>query len=145
MRYQAPVLDKNFRAAKAKARDDAAGSRQLDPGIAAYFVWMRRQTGLSIHHTAAILHTEAYVIDALEAGDLAGLPAWPETVRIVQAYAGLAGADAAGPLNALYTRWPTSPPRPARRTVETADSAKSRRIKAAMTARNATRPVFKLW
>lgn len=80
-----------------------------DAGIASYFVWLRRHTGLSIHQTAALLQTEAEVIDALEAGAISELPAWPETLRVVRAYAALAGVDATAPLNALHARWPKSP------------------------------------
>ncbi len=131
-----------------RAASRQSGSPSVpDPGIASYFVWMRRETGLSIHQTAAILHTEAYVIDALEAGDTASLPAWPQTARIVHAYAALTGVDASAPLNAIYARWPAnlSKPKPARRKVEAVDAAKTKRIKAAMSVRNASRPVFKFW
>lgn len=93
----------------AKTRLQAIPNQDVapDPGIASYFVWLRRHTGLSIHQTAALIQTESEVISALEAGSIADLPAWPETVRIVSAYAQMAQVDARGPLQALQLRWPT--------------------------------------
>lgn len=133
--------------AHSTARAMLAKSQAPDPGIAAFFVWMRRQSGLSIHQTAAILHTEPYVIDALEAGAIAELPDWPETARIVQAYALMLNADPSEPLEALYRRLPQATAQKSKDRRGSASVAidKSRRIRAAMAVRNASRPVFKLW
>ncbi len=121
---------------------------------------MRRHTGLSIHQTAAMLQTEAEVIAALEAGAVAELPVWPETVRIVQAYAALSGVDPAFPLNALYANWPsdnqrgqgrgnsagkTAPTRAKAAKVQSVADGKLSRMKSAMAARSAGRLSFKLW
>ncbi len=136
-------------------------SQTPDLGIASYFVWMRRHTGLSIHQTAELLQTEAEVIAALEAGAVTELPVWPETVRIVQAYAALAGVDPASPLNALYANWPPenqrgqSPGNSAGKgataraakaaKVQSVADGKLNRMKSAMAARSAGRLSFKLW
>jgi hypothetical protein len=104
-----------------------------DAGIASYFIWMRRQSGLSIHQTAALLQTEAEVIDALEAGAIAQLPAWRETARIVAAYAAMAGVDPNAPLSALRARWPAQP------------KAIAVRTRQSINARNANRLSLRLW
>jgi len=121
---------------------------------------MRRHTGLSIHQTAALLQTEAEVIAALEAGAVTELPVWPETVRIVQTYAALAGVDPASPLNALYASWPpdnqgrqgrgnragkTATARAKAAKVQSVAEGKLNRMKSAMASRSAGRLSFKLW
>lgn len=126
-----------------------------DAGIGAYFVWLRRQTGLSLHCTAAMLHTEAEVIEALEAGAVGELPAWPETLRIVSAYAAMSNTDPHAPLTALYQRWPAAAPQPAASPTaakprapvkaQAVAAAKSKRVKTTMAARNAGMVSMKFW
>jgi penicillin-binding protein 1A len=98
---------------------------------------------------------------ALEAGAVMELPVWPETVRIVQAYAALAGVDPASPLNALYANWTPDNQRgqslgnsagkgaTARAAkaakVQSVADGKLNRMKSAMAARSAGRLSFKLW
>jgi hypothetical protein len=124
-----------------------------DAGIASYFIWLRRHTGLSIHCTAAMLHTETEVIHALEAGAVSDLPAWPETVRIVTAYAALGQVDANAPLSALHAKWPahhptTQPsgrPTAASRAAATDEATRAKRVRTSIARRNANRLSLRLW
>ncbi len=65
------------------------------------FAELRHALGLTRHDLAARLATSGAVIEALESGDERGLPPWPETVRIVSLYLGLAGIDARPVLNVI--------------------------------------------
>ena len=69
--------------------------------IARFFRDLRGVLGITPHQAAAQLLTHADVIHALEACDIAHLPAWPETSRIVMAYAGWARIDGRPVLAAL--------------------------------------------
>lgn len=61
--------------------------------IAKLFCDLRRAIGASPMQVSMQLHTHAGVIAALERGDVDALPAWPETTRVVLAYAAWAGID----------------------------------------------------
>jgi hypothetical protein len=54
---------------------------------------LRRALSLSLPDVAGRLGTRIEVISALEGGDVRRLPPWPETVRVVTLYTGLAGID----------------------------------------------------
>lgn len=54
---------------------------------------LRHVLRLTPNQLAARLDTRREVIEALEAGDVHGLPSWPETVRVVRAFTGLARID----------------------------------------------------
>jgi Helix-turn-helix domain len=90
------LASRTFKPAAAPPASNAALNQ-----VAAFFVELRRYLGLSIHQAAAIVETHPDVIQALEAGSLAELPAWPETHRIVTLYAGLAAIDPAPVLHNL--------------------------------------------
>lgn len=76
----------------AAARDDAAR----------FFRDLRLGLRLARVAVAAQVGTQPSVIAALETGDLARLPPWPKTVRIVSDYARLAGMDPRPVLHALH-------------------------------------------
>lgn len=69
--------------------------------VARFFSDLRRTLGITQHQAAAQLLTHHEVIDALENGYVGHLPPWPETVRIVMAYAGWAGVDGRPALAAM--------------------------------------------
>lgn len=69
--------------------------------IARFFRDLRRALCVTPHQAAAYLLTHPEVIDALETGNLSHLPAWPETARIVMAYAAWAGIDGRPVLSAI--------------------------------------------
>lgn len=78
----------------------AAGTRGYTPSVTPcgpVFRDLRGVLRLSHADAAAVLQTRQDVILALETDQIAGLPPWPETARIVRDYAGLAGIDG-GPL-----------------------------------------------
>lgn len=90
------------------------GIRELpsghDPEIAAIFRDMRFATGLTVAETARRLETTERTIEALEEGTLLALPEWPETSRIVMAYAGLLGLDARPMLRRIHAQLVPPPP-----------------------------------
>jgi hypothetical protein len=61
--------------------------------LARFFQDLRRTFRLSQAQAAKRLATRIDIIAALEAGEVRGLPPWPETCRIVRTYTGLAGLD----------------------------------------------------
>ena len=72
------------------------GSRSRGSDVASIgplFRDLRRCLRLSIPEVARKLQTRIDTIEALERGDVRRLPAWPETVRIVSTYTGLAQID----------------------------------------------------
>jgi hypothetical protein len=69
--------------------------------IARLFQDLRRNLGLSDHQIAIHLRTSRGVIRALELGAYNELPPWPETCRVVSAYAAMAGIDPRPVLHAL--------------------------------------------
>jgi hypothetical protein len=76
-------------------------SAQARTNIAKLFWDLRNALRITPHQAAAHLLTRADVIEALETGDFELLPQWPETVRIVMAYAAMAGINGQPILNAL--------------------------------------------
>lgn len=70
-----------------------SASAQSRANIARLFVDLRGALRATPHQVAAQLMTRPDVIYALEGGRFEGLPAWPETSRIVIAYTALAGID----------------------------------------------------
>ncbi len=61
--------------------------------VAVFFRDLRKFLGVTQQQAAAQLLTHVQVIDALENADVRYLPAWPETARIVMAYAAWARID----------------------------------------------------
>ena len=96
------------------------------------FAELRHALGLTRHDLAVRLATSGAVIEALESGDERGLPPWPETVRIVSLYLGLAGIDARPVLNVIEAQ---------RRAVEARHLAPPASLVAAPPRRNALVPV----
>lgn len=88
-------------AARHEARQDriAAGARSQ----AARFFYERRQhLRLARGAVAYRVGTEIGVIEALETGDMARLPRWPDTVRVVHTYLQLVHMDPRPVLHALH-------------------------------------------
>lgn len=78
--------------------------------IARFFRELRRGLQITPHQAAAQLLTQVEVIAALEAGDTAHLPAWPETQCIVMTYAGWARVDGRPLLSAIASLQPRQIP-----------------------------------
>ena len=66
---------------------------QTRADIARFFADLRGALRLTPHQAAAHLRTRTDTIEALERGWVEALPPWHETVRIVSAYAVMAGID----------------------------------------------------
>ena len=83
---------------------------------------IRQVAGLSLPECAERLQTRLAVVDALERGDFQRLPPWPETVKVVSGFTGLAGIDPRPVLTAIRAELDTKiidariadalPPRP---------------------------------
>ena len=69
--------------------------------IALFFRDLRKFLGVTQQQAAAQLLTHVQVIDALENADVRYLPQWPETTRVVMAYAAWARIDGRPILGAL--------------------------------------------
>lgn len=69
--------------------------------IARFFIDLRTALQATPEQVAVHLMADRSAIEALESGYLEYLPAWPETQRIVMAYAGLANVDGRPVLNAI--------------------------------------------
>lgn len=69
---------------------------------ARFFLDLRQHLRLARVAIADRVGTSATVIEALEAGDMARLPRWPETVRIVQSYLQIVQLDPRPVLHALH-------------------------------------------
>jgi helix-turn-helix protein len=65
----------------------------LQADVARFFQDLRAAHRLSQTEAAQRLSTRSDVICALEAGDVSGLPPWPECCRVVRTYTGLVGLD----------------------------------------------------
>ena len=76
-------------------------SNQARLNIARFFVDLRRVLRLTPHQVSAHLLTRTETIDALESGLVEYLPPWPDTARIVMAYAAMAGIDGRPVLTAI--------------------------------------------
>lgn len=86
---------------RAAQPEPAEATRQVRADVARFFVDLRRTIGASVPQAAAQLKTSMNTIGALERADVAALPAWPETQRIVMGYAAWAGIDGRPVLTAL--------------------------------------------
>lgn len=73
-----------------------------DEEVAAIFRDIRQASGLNQGETARRLGTSERTVAALEDGALLALPEWPETSRIVLAYASMLNLDARPILRRLY-------------------------------------------
>lgn len=71
----------------------AATSPDADPEVGHLFTQLRLALGVPAETLARLLGTSPATIAALEAGNVALLPAWPETERVLRAYTSLAGID----------------------------------------------------
>lgn len=69
--------------------------------VSRFFSDLRRALGLSPPQAAQVLATRIDIVLALEAARFDMLPPWPETCRIVRAYAGFAGLDPRPVLHSL--------------------------------------------
>lgn len=76
----------------------AAGARSQ---TAHFFYGLRQHLRIARGAIANRIGTEASVIEALETGNMGGLPGWTETVRVVQAYTALVNLDPRPALHAL--------------------------------------------
>lgn len=83
----------------------------FDDEIADLFREMREATGLPSDQLAAQLGTPPATLTALERGDIRGLPAWPETNRVVIAYAELLSLDPDPVLRRIMLQLPPDHPR----------------------------------
>lgn len=68
---------------------------------ARFFADLRRVLGATPQQVAAQLVTRVETIEALERGEIAHLPPWPETARVVMAYAASGGIDGRPVLSAI--------------------------------------------
>lgn len=66
---------------------------QMQAEVGRFFQDLRAAFRMSQAEAAQRLSTHIDIISALEAGDVSGLPPWPECCRIVRTYTGLAGLD----------------------------------------------------
>lgn len=71
----------------------AGAASAANAEVGRFFVELKWALGMPTGQLAQRLATSESVIKALEAGRIADLPAWPETVRVVSALAGLARID----------------------------------------------------
>lgn len=78
-----------------------AVTAQVRADVARFFVDLRRTIGANAVQAAQQLNASPQVIAALESGDVAALPPWPQTQRLVMGYAAWAGIDGRPVLNAL--------------------------------------------
>lgn len=78
-----------------------AATAQVKADVARFFTDLRRTIGATLPQAAANLKTHTGAIVALEHADVAALPPWPQTERLVMNYAAWAGIDGRPVLNAL--------------------------------------------
>lgn len=78
-----------------------ADGHQARANIARLLFDLRNAMRLTPHQAAAHIQTTVETIQALETGHFEYLPAWPETSRVVMAYAAMAGIDGRAVLAAL--------------------------------------------
>lgn len=69
--------------------------------LARFFVDLRRALRLTLPQAADYLRVSSDVIEALETGDVEFLPPWPDTARLILAYASMANIDGRPVLTAL--------------------------------------------
>ena len=75
----------------------------MEAEVARFFQDLRAAFRMSQAQAAERLSTRNDIISALEAGDVSGLPPWPECCRIVRTYTGLVGLDPRPILHSLET------------------------------------------
>lgn len=96
-----------------RAAQQAAGpAAAITHEVARFFQDLRRAFCISQAQAAQRLATRVDIVAALEAGQIGGLPPWPETCRIVRTYAGFAGLDPRPILHSmemLFTMAPRAP------------------------------------
>ncbi len=107
-----PAPQGSWREAARNADEGAGRPAVAAAEIANVFIQLRQYLQISLHQAAALLNTDPDVIAALETGATRDLPAWPETNRIVCAYASLANIDPAPVLRCLEGHCRLSPERP---------------------------------
>jgi hypothetical protein len=94
------------------ARHAATGpAAAIGNEVGRFFQDLRRAFRISQAQAAQRLATRVDIVAALEAGQIGGLPPWPETCRIVRTYAGLAGLDPRPILHSMELLF-TMAPRP---------------------------------
>src|SRR4051812_33193543 len=77
--------------------------------VARFFQDLRRAFRMSPQQVAQRLATRVDIVAALEAGQVANLPPWPETCRIVRTYTSLAGLDPRPILHSMEILFSTAP------------------------------------
>jgi hypothetical protein len=77
--------------------------------VARFFQDLRGAFRISQAQAAQRLATRVDIVAALEAGQIGGLPPWPETCRIVRTYAGFAGLDPRPVLNSMEMLFAMAP------------------------------------
>ena len=99
-------------ARSAHADTNQADTNQARANIARLLFDLRNAMRLTPQQAAAQLQTTVETIQALETGHFEYLPVWPETARIVMAYAAMAGIDGRPVLAALASiiRQPVAAP-----------------------------------
>jgi len=75
-----------------------------DAEVASIFRDMRQATGLTVPLLAFRLRTTERTIEALEEGALLALPEWPETSRVIMAYAAMLNLDARPVLRRIHAQ-----------------------------------------
>lgn len=87
----------------------------IDAECGHFFRGLIGYLGVSRTELALRLECNAHSLEALERGDIGGLPPWPETVRIVTGLTAPAGIDPRPALRLLGQRWKASSEAPAGR------------------------------
>jgi hypothetical protein len=83
------------------ASGEQSSFAQNQANCARFFCDLRRVLKVSQHQVAAEVVTHVETIQALEAGNVGMLPPWPETARVVMAYAALVNIDGRPVLSAI--------------------------------------------
>lgn len=84
-----------------RLRTPTTAFAQNQCNCARFFLDLRRVLRVTPHQAAAELVTRVETIQALEQGQVAMLPPWPETARVVLSYAAWAGIDGRPVLSAI--------------------------------------------
>lgn len=92
-RPQSAVRQQGAGASAPRRARGAPPTAQLEAEVGRFFQDLRRTFGFSQAQAAQRLATRVEIIAALEAGDVATLPPWPECCRIVRTYTGFVGLD----------------------------------------------------
>jgi hypothetical protein len=97
------------RGARATAASQPAPNSHIAIEVALFFKDLRRAFRMSPQQVAQRLATRVDIVAALEAGQIANLPPWPETCRIVRTYTGLVGLDPRPILHSMEILFATAP------------------------------------